>query len=118
MNGFFATISLALLCLLALNVTAAPAGTLKSDKVKGESRYCAYTDGAILTIDHTDFCPRKNPKPTKSGSPPSVNIERKGGPGLGPLKRQEIKGANRYCSYADGTVLTVDKTDKCPNKSR
>jgi len=118
LERIFRTILLSLFCLPVLDVAAAPAGTLKSDKVKGLSRYCVYTDGAILTIEHTDLCPRKNPNPTKSGSPPSVNIERKGGPSSGPLKGQKIKGGNRYCSYSDGTVLTVDKQDKCPNKSR
>ncbi len=118
MKGIRRTILLGLLCLHTSSVTAAPVGTLKSAKVKGLSRYCIYTDGGILTIDHADLCPRKNPSPTRAGSPPSVNIETKGGPRLGPLKGQRIKGLNRYCSYGDGTVLTVDKEDKCPNKSR
>ncbi len=106
------------LCLLAVGLTAEPAGILTSEKVKGLSRFCAYSDGGIMTVAHTDLCPRRNPLPTKNGSPPSVNIERKGGPVIGPLSAQKIQGANRYCSYADGTLLTVAKNTKCPNKSR
>mgnify|MGYP003385624026 CR=1 FL=1 len=118
MNKDFIVVLMSVFSLLSLGVYAAPAGTLKSDKVKGLSRYCAYSDGGISTIEHTEQCPRKNPNPSQSGSPPVVNVEKKGGVGSGPLRGQKIKGGNRYCSYGDGTVLTVDKNDKCPNKSR
>ena len=118
MNKIFTLVFLSSFSLLSLGVYAAPPGTLKSDKVKGLSRYCTYSDGGISTIEHTKQCPRKNPKPSKSGSPPIVNIEKKGGPSSGPLSGQKIKGNNRYCSYKDGTVLTVEKNDKCPNTSR
>ena len=118
MNKCFIAVLIGSFSLLSLGAYAAPAGTLKSDKVKGTSRYCAYSDGGISTLEHTEQCPRKNPNPSKNGSPPVVNVERKGGPDSGPLRGQKIKGGNRYCSYGDGTVLTVDKNDKCPNKSR
>ena len=107
-----------LISLFALNVYATPPGVLKTDKVKGSSRYCSYKDGGVLTIEHTEQCPKKNPNPSDNASPPVVNIERKGGPKFGPLKKQTIKGNNRYCSYTDGTVLTVKKNATCPNTSR
>ncbi|RLA38737.1 MAG: hypothetical protein DRR06_20260 [Gammaproteobacteria bacterium] len=118
MNKISIVLLLSLLSLFSLEIYAAPPGTLKAEKVKGLSRYCTYTDGGILTIDHTDLCPTKNPNPSKTGSPPIVNIEKKGNPDFGPLSGQRIKGDNRYCSYTDGTVLTVGKTDTCPNTSR
>ena len=111
-------ILLVMFCLPTLNAFSAPAGTIKFDKVKGLSRYCTYSDGGIVTIEHTEKCPKKNPQPAKNGSPPVVNIEKKGGPNSGPLSGQKIKGGNRYCSYEGGTVLTVGKNDKCPNTSR
>lgn len=114
----FTVIFVSVFSLFFGDVYASPAGTLKSDKVKGLSRYCTYSDGGISTIEHTKQCPRKNPKPSTSGSPPIVNIEKKGGPSSGPLSGQKIKGNNRYCSYEGGTVLTVEKNDKCPNTSR
>ena len=118
MNKVFIVVLLSSFSLLTFDVYAAPAGTLKSDKAKGLSRYCTYSDGGILTIEHTELCPRKNPNPSKNGSPPIVNVEKKGAPSSGPLSGQKIKGSNRYCSYADGTVLTVDKNDKCPNTNK
>jgi len=118
LNKTYISILLSVFSLFVLDVYSAPVGTFKADKVKGLSRYCTYSDGGILTIKHTERCPRKNPNPTKNGSPPSINLERKGGPTFGPLKRQKIKGSNRYCTYSDGTVLTVGKNDTCPKTSR
>ena len=118
MNKMYITILFSVFSLFVLDVNSAPAGTLKTDKVKGLSRYCMYSDSGILTIKHTEQCPRKNPNPTKNGSPPSINLEKKGGASFGPLKGQKIKGSNRYCTYSGGTVLTVGKNDTCPKTSR
>ena len=108
---------LVLLGIAGLAHAAAP-GTLKSQKVKGLSRYCAYSDGGVVTIDHKDLCPDKNPAPTKSGSPPDINIKHRGNPEFGPLTGQKIKGQNRYCTYAEGSVLTVEKNESCPKTNR
>jgi len=118
LNKTSISILLSIFSLFALDVYSAPAGTFKADKVKGLSRYCTYSDGGVLTIEHTERCPRKNPNPSNNGSPPKVNIEKKGGPSFGPLKDQKIKGNNRYCTYSDGTVRTVGKSDTCPKTSR
>ncbi len=35
-------------------------GSLTGQKINGFSRYCSYSDGAVLTVGSTDLCPITN----------------------------------------------------------
>lgn len=92
-------------------------GSLKSQSVSGFSRYCTYSDGGVLTVKSTDLCPATNAKQSKNNGSPTIDI-RNNNAGFGSLKSQKISGANRYCSYSDGTVLTVGSAELCPITSK
>ena len=99
--------------LLMLSLDAHAWGTLKSQFVNGFSRYCTYSYGGILTVGNTDLCPIKNYEQSKNNGYPTVDVKNRN-VGFGSLKKQKVKGFNRYCFYSDDTVLTVGSTDLCP----
>lgn len=105
------------LCFLACSLDALAWGSLKSQKVSGFSRYCSYSDGGVLTVGSTDLCPINNSAQSKNNGSPTIDIQNRNA-GFGSLKNQKVKGFNRYCSYTDGTVLTVASTDLCPITSK
>ena len=103
-----------LMSISSLNVYAW--GSLQSQKVNGFSRYCTYSDGGVITVGSTDLCPINNSSSQNNGTP-NVTIENRNA-GFGTLTGQRVNGFNRYCSYSDGSVLTVGSTDLCPITSK
>ena len=104
------------LAFVTLSADVCAWGGLKSQEVKGFSRYCVYSDGGVLTVGSTDLCPTNNSGSDKNGSP-TITIENRSA-GFGGLTGQKVNGFSRYCSYSDGSVLTVDSTDLCPITSK
>jgi len=102
----------AFVAFITLSTDVCAWGVLQSQEVKGFSRYCIYSDGGVLTIGSTDLCPINNSGSDKNGSP-TITIENRSA-GFGSLTGQRVNGFSRYCSYSDGSVLTVGSTDQCP----
>lgn len=100
----------------ALSTDAYAWGGLQSQEVKGFSRYCIYSDGGVLTVGSTDLCPINNSGSDRNGSPTITMKNRNAG--FGSLSGQRVNGFSRYCSYSDGTVLTVGSADLCPITSK
>jgi hypothetical protein len=115
MNKCKITIILSFLFMFSLDAHAW--GSLESQSVSGFSRYCTYSDGGVLTVGNTDLCPINNSAQSKNNGSPTIDIQNRNA-GFGSLKRQKVQGFNRYCSYSDGTVLTIGSTDLCPITSK
>ncbi|MBD1572175.1 hypothetical protein HC725_02620 [Vibrio sp. S17_S38] len=88
-------------------------GSLQSEKVDGFSRYCHYSDGGVETVKSIDLCPVDNQSTAKHSGSPTINIK-KSNNGFGSLTSEKTSGFNRYCTYSNGSVLTVSNTDLCP----
>jgi hypothetical protein len=99
-----------------LSTNAYAWGGLQSQEVRGFSRYCTYSDGGVLTVGSVDLCPTNNSGADRNGSP-TITIENRNA-GFGSLTDQRVNGFSRYCSYSDGSVLTVGSTDLCPITSK
>lgn len=46
--------------ILAFTAVANAKGILTDDKVRGDLRYCYYSDGSVVTIDRMSICKNRN----------------------------------------------------------
>ncbi|MCK5818296.1 MAG: hypothetical protein KAH18_03395 [Psychromonas sp.] len=106
---------IALFILMSFSLTSFAWGSLKKREIQGFYTYCYYTDGGVSTVSSTAICPISNQAEGSNSISPVINIKKNM---VAPLKSQYVKSFNRYCTYQNGAIITINQSNPCPISSK